>query len=413
MLVGLFSIFAAIAVIIFLMRKNWKLGWAMFTGSFIIALLGGFTFSRAVGVFASAILSSTTIFLTLTITAITVFGYLLQKTSSLQAMIDNMGRLFHDFRALLMLIPALVGLLTVPGGAVFSAPLVEPLGRKLNMDVDSTAAVNVVFRHIFFGIFPFYASLLLLTEISGTGLNLLVRYHFPVTLFAVPLAYLFFFRRVLPPAPPPSEGESRGKLAWELLQSMLPFIVVIVLGVGFNLYFPLALMAGILYVILVGNQKSGKRSLSAIKSRLLMVWPGINWFMALAIIGIMVFKDFVQASGALDDLSVVLLDLGIPLLLLAILFPLITGFITGNQAASLGISVPLFLPLLPPEGLGVAYLSVMFMTSLVGYNASPFHLCLVLTAEYFEASLPRVSWKVFLGLSPLVVLALLQIVFYL
>jgi hypothetical protein len=54
----------------------------------------------------------------------------------------------------------------------------------------------------------------------------------------------------------------------------------------------------------------------------------------------------------LDALSVLLLDLGIPLLLLVVLFPLLTGLVTGNNTASVAISVPLFLPLLPAGAWG-------------------------------------------------------------
>ena len=84
----------------------------------------------------------------------------------------------------------------------------------------------------------------------------------------------------------------------------------------------------------------------------------------------------------------------------------------NNNIASLGMSVPLFLPFLPTGDLGSAYLAAMYVASLAGYTASPFHLCLILSTEYFKASLPQVLKKVALVSSLLVIVSFLQVFFF-
>jgi uncharacterized protein len=132
-LLGLTGIFIAILLIIFLTHRRWKLGWAMLMASLIVAVFNGFNPLFALEVFWGALTNTTTIFLALVITAITIFGFLLRETGYLQDTIKNLTRVVSDFRILIMVIPALVAMLTIPGGAVFSAPMMEPLGKELKM----------------------------------------------------------------------------------------------------------------------------------------------------------------------------------------------------------------------------------------------------------------------------------------
>jgi uncharacterized protein len=407
MIIGLGGIFAAIALVIWLTHRRVKLGWAMLAGSLGVAVCSGLAPIRILEVFWGGVSSPTTVNLVLIIGAITVLGHMLRETGSLQDIIESLNRLVRDIRLLMALIPALVALFMVPGGAVFSIPMLGPLGEKLNMKAETTAAVNIIYRHLSYLVFPFYTSLLLMSQLTGVNVYFFIRFNFPVLLLALVFSFFYFFRGIPQSLTKNDEARVSLKNLATFFSSSLAFIIVLVLGVGFHLYFPLALLAGIFYVILVGNPNSPDPK--TLKERAALVLPGVDWSMILAIVGIMVFKDFVAASGALGHLSDVLLARGIPLLFLALLFPLLTGLITGNNAAALGISVPLFLPLVPPGARGEAYLAVMFVSGLMGYLASPFHLCLVLSTQYLGASLPRVIQRVMLASVIIIAVSLLPL----
>jgi hypothetical protein len=70
--------------------------------------------------------------------------------------------------------------------------------------------------------------------------------------------------------------------------------------------------------------------------------------------------------------------------------PFVVGFLTGITSAYIGVGFPVVLPLL---GVGdLTYRAGMLMAfagGFMGVMASPVHLCLVLTNDYFRASLPR------------------------
>ena len=410
MFIGLTGIAGAIALVIWLTRRQWMLGWAMLAGSLVVAVFNRLTPLKTLEIMWGALTSATTVNLVLIIGAISVLGFMLREIGTLDSIIQNLNNLVRDIRLLMIFVPALVALLMVPGGAVFSVPMMEPLGKKLKMKAESVSAANIIFRHLSYMIFPFYPSLLLMAEISRVDVYFFIRYNFPVFFLGLGFAFFYFFGRVPRDAVKNEEARLSTANLRALLVSSLSMVIVLVLGIGFKVYFPAALLAGILYVIFMGNPASERGDTP--RERLAMVWPGIDWSMVLAIVGIMVFKDFVQASGSLNDLSALLLGLGIPLLLLAVLFPLLTGLITGNNAASLGITVPLFLPLLPPGVRGEAYLAVMFISSLMGYLASPFHLCLVLSTQYLRASLAEVIKEVLLASLTIIGLSLLPLLLF-
>ena len=83
----------------------------------------------------------------------------------------QMDRLVNDLRigkrTFLVLSPALVGMLPVPGGALLSSPLVERVGE--GMEEKTKAALNVWFRHVLLIVYPFSPALIASAKIAGLG----------------------------------------------------------------------------------------------------------------------------------------------------------------------------------------------------------------------------------------------------
>ncbi len=76
------------------------------------------------------------------------------------------------------------------------------------------------------------------------------------------------------------------------------------------------------------------------------------------------------------------------------------------------IAITSFGNLLLQGNAGVAYMGIIFISSLAGYVASPFHLCLIFTVEHFKANLLQVLIKVSIACSFLVALGLVQFIIY-
>ncbi len=117
------------------------------------------------------------------------------------------------------LLPALVGLLPMPDGALFSAPLVN--------DCDSPGAVlplvkgriNYWFRHVWEYWWPLYGGVLLAVELSGLQIEHFVAAGVPITFFSIAGGWLFLLRRV----------EKKAKHTGDSfdISSLIPVVIVI------------------------------------------------------------------------------------------------------------------------------------------------------------------------------------------
>lgn len=399
------GVLAAIAAINVLTYFGKKLYFSIFVGILLVALFNRFPLYQSSVLFFTSVTSSISINMALIIITLTAFGSLLKETGNLEKIVETISLILTDRRHQVIVLPAMVGLLTFPGGAIFSAPLVKEAGSDLDIDNTNLAISNIMFRHLLYLIYPFYPAILLMAEISTIDvmhivyLNLLIFLIF----FMVVFTYIFKSINCL------GKCEIRVRDLPALLHSLFPIIVIFLIAITLKLYFPLAIVAGILTAVF--NYLPKDISITeSLKGRAISLWDGINWQMALTIVLLLVLKDFLDQSGSVEELAVFLLDKGLSLVMLAVIIPYFVGFITGSHMASLSISIPLFLAVMPLAKIQGYFLSVVFISSLVGYVGSPLHMCTVLTAEYFDVPVWSVVKKInLLGLF----LIMLSIIFYL
>jgi uncharacterized protein len=126
----------------------------------------------------------------------------------------------------------------------------------------------------------------------------------------------------------------------------------------------------------------------------------------------MLYKDFIENTSSLHTGVSLILARGFPITIMLIIIPFITGFMIGNNAASLGVALPILLPVLGQGNYNLGQLGIIFVSSFSGYVGSPIHLCTYLTCEYFKAPLSKVLLKVNLFGLFFIALALVVSLFY-
>ena len=115
------------AALLIISQKN--LGIAMFVGALI---LGVFTIPESLPLtMLSYLIDPSTILLAIIVGLIPLIGGTLNETGQIDKLISNMRIGKKPF---LMLSPALIGLLPMPGGALLSAPIVEKAGKLTVID---------------------------------------------------------------------------------------------------------------------------------------------------------------------------------------------------------------------------------------------------------------------------------------
>ena len=387
----LIGVIAAVAIIIILTQRGFKLYWAILTGIAVVIASNRFAFEEIFSITYNSLRSPTMITLTLIVITLTAFGNLMKQTGSLKITMFSLSSLVKDPRYQMVILPLLIGLITFPGGAVFSAPLVEEAGQKLNMSGERKVVANTAFRHVQYMIYPLYPGLLLIAEISPYSLYDYILFNLPVFLifFLVSFKYVFRGIKVTGSAEDgPEDNNRKGELI-KLFYSLSPLILIILLVLIFDLYYPAAILAGILAAFFIYFPVD-KPFWETIRSRLGDLAGGINWSMTFSIIAILVFKDFLEHSAVIDNIMAVMMDNNFPLLIPIVFLPFLAAFLMGNYFAAVGICVPLFVPILPPGAQGLYYMALVFLTSQAGYFGSPIHMCNILTIEHFKASLPPV-----------------------
>ena len=130
------------------MRLKLGIGPSILAGGFILALLFGM---GPVAWFHAATASAATwdcLSLAMIVVLILMLSHVLERTGQSLRLMDALTGFLPSRRLRLIFFPVLIGLLPMPGGAAFSAPMVRQTGEPLGLDDRELALVNYWFRHV-------------------------------------------------------------------------------------------------------------------------------------------------------------------------------------------------------------------------------------------------------------------------
>mgnify|MGYP005832066929 CR=1 FL=1 len=385
-------------------RKRVPLGHAFLAGSILLGFFFGLgPLEVAASVFRS-FTHAKTLCLAAVVSLILILSHSLEAVGQMQRLLANFQGLVRTPRVNLVVFPSLIGLLPMPGGAIFSAPMVKTLGRTFRFTGDQLSYINYWFRHIWEYWWPLYPGVLLTTTLAALDLWGFVSALFPMTVVALAAGYLpLSFARSGESSAKPDEvaHEPKRPSLWPFLRELTPIAMVIVggLGLGFVLSLTLppsvpvakelgliaALGSSILWVWHTGGLEAAQRW------RLLKRRP--LWDMFYMVGAILVFKGVLDDAHAVEAISAELLAMKIPLLPITMILPFFVGMVVGITIAFVGTTFPILISLVHSFGESQALLSYMMLALVNGFLGvllSPLHLCLLLSNEYFGTSLMKV-----------------------
>ena len=375
-MLDLLKLAAVLIFIIVLMRFKWNLGLVLVLASALTGLL----FGRAPGDLAldafGAAVDTLTLRLMAIVLLITFLGEILRSTLQLEGLIRSLGDLFVDRRWLLALLPMLIGLLPMVGGAMFSAPMVEETSQGLDLSRERKTFVNYWFRHVWECVFPLYPSLVLAAGLLGVSPQTLTLTQWPLFLAALAGGVLFGLVGVRRADDPGDGRPGRKDTLTLLLKSIWPIILVLILAIVLDVDLILSLV--VIVAVLVVVHRLGPRRLWDLVRRM-------AWGTAPVIVGAMVFRRVLETSHAVEAVSSALTSLGVPLPVVVFSVPLLAGLLTGLAVAAFAIGFPIVLPLCGPDLIGSGYGLLAYAGGFVGLLLSPMHFCLALTRVYFKA----------------------------
>ncbi len=397
----------AFGSVIYLASKGIALWLALLMGTGMLGFLSQMGLIPFASVLLEGLISPLTIQLVLAVALISGLSRVLKENGDLELLVGSLIALVPRPKALTMLLPALIGMINVPGGAIMSAPMVEENGKTPALDTVTQSAVNLFFRHIGYFIYPLHTSLILLSELLSVPKPSIILYNLLPTLVGAAAAYLTFFPRSAAPHKPASREQGTFVCIKQFLLGFSSILLILGLVLLFQVPFYLAAAAG-LCLALVRNLQGESKTTAFLQRLQHLFTKGIDYKLTLAILALMLFKTVVEASGVTTTLTEAFLSYGIPLPILVVVLGALASYILGAHMAASGLLAPFFASLIPASALA-PYTALLLVAIMLGYLVSPLHLCLVLTNQYFHLPYSRVVRRIAVPLLCMLAASLAQL----
>lgn len=401
---ALISMALALVLLIVLLHLKVKLGRAMLLSALALAALLRVTPARLWQTYIyewhNKPLSQTTAYLFITLTAlvmlVNVIGIIMKETGVSQRLVPAIQGLFRSRRFAMMAIPMMMGLLPTPGGIMLSAPMIRDLGDHIGVERSRQAAINFFFRHQWETVWPLFPSIPLIQGMFGISVLSLISHNIVISLTGIFSGVFFLLFFGIPPRN--KQKQSHGQLHHNLINfahAFWPIGLVAVLYAVTNLPPAVGLIIAI-PIFLVCHRVSPNRWPAIFKS-------GCNMDFALLILGALLFKLNLEAGQAIDQVVNFLSGMNVPQNFVIFFLPFLVAFLTGLTMPTVAITFPFIIPFIGTGQQTIIALETLAFSGLVcGLLVTPVHLCLALSASYFETSLVRIIIRV---LGPVVFIA--------
>jgi len=376
-----------LVLIIVLLRRKVSMAAVMPIGAAalgIIYLTPPLEFLKATAV---AVFAPKSLEMTLTLMLTMVMEHILRTTGMLKRMVSSLSTAIPDRRFVMAAMPAMIGMLPSPGGAVFSAPMVNEAAGDADIAPEQKALINYWYRHIWEYISPLYPGIILAAGITGLSTQTMFIANLPFALSVAGWGVLFCFRGIdRQETAPPSTGRKREFLTFIAMIS--PIILALLLVVLFRVNAVLAL-GGAVIALYAFHRYTPAMIVKNLRESV----SGKALFL---VIGIMIFQEVLRVTGALRGISSFFTAAHMPVYLLLFLIPFFAGVMTGLTVGFVGITFPLLLPLMGAEAPSPALVALAFGSGFAGVMLSPVHLCYVLTCDYFQVDIAKVYHRLYL-----------------
>lgn len=368
------------AIILGLTRLKLKIGLSIAVGS----VVAGFMFRMEPELLLNSIWigfkAPDTWQLLLILVSVSFIGSLLKNSGRAAGLTGAVESLLRSKRLSMATLPALIGLLPMPGGALLSAPLVDAAGKDTEIKPMKLAAINYWFRHILECVWPLYPGIILTASILELDASTIARAQWPMSAGMIIGGILF----LLVPLGAQNSDKGNGRFGQSLraLSSGLwPIALAVVLSMVFNIALYLAVPVSLILFVLL-SRFPGKMLLKAAKEASAFEYVSF-------VFAVMIFKQVLIDSQAASFVAAEITTAGIHPIWVVIFIPFIIGLISGATPAFVSLAYPALLPFIKPDDVDFLMMATAYGAGFLGVLVSPLHFCLVLTAEYFKVSLGR------------------------
>ena len=385
------AIIAALCLLVVLLYKRINLGIVLNATALFLALLAVDLNDIPVVLYRTSV-DLLTISVVLATFGIMLLSQLYKETGLINRLSESIGRLINNPKIVLSVLPAVIGLLPVAGGALMSAPLVDLEAEKLKLKQDRKAYVNLWFRHTIFPVYPLSPPIITTALLTGVAIPLIILRQIPVVIVMVIVGYIVGFWKISNPKKEEDmdRKDKRNSDLRDFLISFTPIVATIIVTVildmiglglaqhGFDVV--IAVFIGVILLAAIS------RLTSAVFARPFKTW-GI-YGITFAAYGAFLLRNVMDKAGIASVFSPLVTSGGIDIILLLTLAPGILGLLTGSPAGGVAVSVSILSGIFPTS-FAPKIAALVYISAYMGYTIAPTHLCLTFTADYFRCPLSK------------------------
>ena len=339
--------------------------------------------------------------LAITITLIMEVGHFMASEDNGKAIVA-MARQYggkHGQALSLILIPAAIGLVPMPGGALFSAPLVGRTAENSSGSAEWKAAVNYWFRHILEYWWPLYPVVIVTLSIFTLPTWKFMLLQIPFTFISLGAGYFFLLRnRTISFNTDAEQEQHLSGIVQILLPIMIIVLATLLLPGVYHAILPnlnpaswklLSMLSGLLVSLVIiwnNREKHARKMFSDFASR-----KTATVFITLA--GVMIFESLLNSSGLIPLAGRELSTGRVPIAFIIAFLPFLAGLVTGIAIGFAGAAFPSVVGFISAGEISMQPMAALVLAFSMGYAGmmlSPVHLCFLLTVDYFTASFIRV-----------------------
>jgi hypothetical protein len=384
------AIIGALVFLVALLYRRANLGITLNAAALLLAFLA-LDWLRIPMVIYETTADSTTIAVVLATFVIMLLSQLYKETGLVKKLSESISRIVNNPRASLSILPAVIGLLPVAGGALTSAPLVDVEAEKLKMEPQKKAYINLWFRHTIFPVYPLSQPLIVTAAFTGIAMSSIILRQIPVVVVMVIAGYIVGFWGI-------PKRENRGKQdlndnassnSKDFLLSFSPILTAIIANVILNLTLFGAIPQG--FDVLIATIVGLMVLISITRLNLgTLVKPIKSWAIygiTFAAYGAFLLRNTMIAAGISGVFQALVADGNLDVILLLTAIPAILGVLTGSPlgGASIAISILTGILTFSPQTAALIYISAY-----LGYTIAPTHLCFAFTADYFKCPMGEI-----------------------
>jgi len=338
---------------------------ALFLSALFLGLLS-VPFPELSVIVSNTLLDPSVLLLAVSVGLIAILGGSMEMTGLIDDLMSNTSL---RRRPALIVLPGLLGMLPIPGGALLSAPIVARAAP--DAEKGTKASVNVWSRHLAVLFYPL-GTLLATTKMAGLDLYTEILYLSPGLILTIVMIWIFFLGKVEDGRI--SGGERKRMKAFVPVSVILtaPIIHVSLMylfpGIIPELFLLIGVSSALVLVLVVKGEGAAHVILSARRMR------AQNF--VLIILGMFVFLEVFNAS----DVPEVIRSLPLSRPLLIVFAGSVLGAVTGR----VNVPVSVMLPVLGASTMDYTTFSILFFSIFIGYLVSPVHPCVSVSLEYFR-----------------------------